>query len=69
MVVAAYVSEAPEISIDNGVACVRVRSDTETMRFHMPLVQFRIAVHRAHRVISEHDAAGCVLDFPGHHAA
>ncbi len=69
MVVAAYVSEAPEISIDNGVACVRIRSDAETMRFHMPLVQFRMAVALASNVLDAYDAAGCVVQFPGHHAA
>lgn len=63
MVVALYVAQAPEIVIEDGVACVKAKSDSEQVCWHLPLREFRIAVRRAERVLVEHDARGDVVPF------
>jgi hypothetical protein len=69
--VAAYVAQAPDMQIENGVVCIKAISHGEIVCWHMPLLEFRRGVVRATVLLSQHDAAGRVVPFgkddgPGH---
>ncbi len=55
MVAAAYISKAPEITIEHGVAKVRAVSEGKVLCWHLPVEEFRMAVQLAARVLERHD--------------
>lgn len=63
MVAAAYIAQAPDIVIENGVACVTAMSNGKTLKWHLPLREFRVALAIASQVLAKHDRAGDVVPF------
>jgi len=61
--VAAYVAQAPDFDIENGVVCVKAISQGKTLCWHLPLLEFRRAAVRAANVLREHDTRGDVVPF------
>lgn len=55
MVAAAYIAQAPEIVIENGVACVTAVSNGKVLQWHLPVVAFRHALLVANAVMANYD--------------
>lgn len=61
MVVAAYVAQAPEITIVDGVVCMRAKSNGKALCWHMPVKAFREGVSAARRTLDRYDGGGGVV--------
>lgn len=59
--VAAYIAEAPEFTIERDVVCIKAQSGDEILQWHIPVVSFRIAVCRSVRVLADHEKRGEVV--------